>query len=63
MLAFPTTATYRHSFLIPGHTKPFKLGCFVVVQRKDYAAGKLDPDKVELLNKLVEQGSLMYQIT
>lgn len=56
-------ATYRHSIMIPGHNKPFKLGCFVVVQRKDYAAGKLDPEKVELLNKLVEQGKFEWAPT
>ena len=41
------------------NAKPFKIGSWVVAQRKEKAMGRMDPEKVNLLQKLVEEGELL----
>lgn len=52
-------ASYRHSVDLPDNAKPFKIGSWVVAQRKEKAMGRMDPEKVNLLQKLVEEGMLI----
>lgn len=49
-------ASYRHSVDLADNAKPFKIGSWVVAQRKEKAMGRMDPEKANLLQKLVEEG-------